>query len=56
MKRLNFRFLTAWALAIAIPVSSAVAAPPGDSRDPDVGRKLFNFRSEERRVWKECRL
>ena len=43
MRRLNFRFLVALALALIMPASSVIAAPPGDSRGPDVGKKLFSF-------------
>lgn len=43
MRRFSFSLILALALAIAIPWSYAVAAPPGDSRDIDVGKKLFSF-------------
>jgi hypothetical protein len=43
MRRLNIGFLAALILAMIMPASYANAAPGGDSRDIDVGRKLFNF-------------
>jgi hypothetical protein len=43
MRRLNFRFLVALALAVITPACYAIAAPKGESRDIDVGRKLFSF-------------
>ena len=43
MSQFIFRLKVALALAVVISVSSAMAAPPGDPRNSDVGKKLFNF-------------
>ena len=43
MKRLAFRLIVAVTLAVVITGHYAVAAPPGDSRNSDVGQKLFSF-------------
>jgi len=43
MRRFSFSLIVALALAVAIPWHYAVAAPPGESRDIDVGKKLFSF-------------
>jgi 4-amino-4-deoxy-L-arabinose transferase-like glycosyltransferase len=43
MRRFSFSLIVALALAVAIPWNNAVAAPPGESRDLDVGKKLFSF-------------
>jgi hypothetical protein len=43
MKRLGFCLVVALALALVSSATYVTAAPPGDSRDGDVGKKLFNF-------------
>lgn len=43
MRRLTFHLKLAIALIIVIAGTSAMAAPPGDSRNSDVGKKLFSF-------------
>jgi len=43
MRRLGFYVAVALALAVVSSATYVVAAPPGDSRDPDVGKKLFSF-------------
>jgi len=40
---MKIRLLTALAFALTIPAANLLAAPPGQSRDNDVGRKLYNF-------------
>jgi hypothetical protein len=43
MRNLIFRLKLAVALSIFLFGTSAMAAPPGDSRNSDVGKKLFSF-------------
>ena len=43
MNRLSFQVKLAAALIIFFTATSAIGAPPGDSRDDDVGKKLFSF-------------
>ena len=43
MRNVTFRLKLAVALSIFLFGTSAMAAPPGDSRNSDVGKKLFSF-------------
>ncbi|MGE5219275.1 MAG: hypothetical protein ACM3SP_19945 [Chloroflexota bacterium] len=43
MRNLTFRLKLAAVLSVFLIGTSAFAAPPGDSRDSDVGKKLFSF-------------